>query len=58
MLSINENKFYQALESIFTGANIEGDSGYVNLLKIKSNYYKLILEEFKKSVNNEQIITD
>lgn len=58
MSSINENKFYQALESIFTGANIEGDSGYVNLLKIKSIYYKLILEEFKKSVNNEQIITD
>lgn len=58
MTTINENKFYQALESIFTGANIEGDSGYVNLLKIKSSYYKLILEEFKKSVNNEQIITD
>ncbi len=58
MATINENKFYQALESIFTGANIEGDSGYVNLLKIKSSYYKLILEEFKKSVNNEQIITD
>jgi len=58
MATINENKFYQALENIFTGANIEGDSGYVNLLKIKSSYYKLILEEFKKSVNNEQIITD
>lgn len=58
MTTINENKFYQALENIFTGANIEGDSGYVNLLKIKSSYYKLILEEFKKSVNNEQIITD
>lgn len=58
MTTINENKFYQALENIFTGANIEGDSGYVNLLKIKSSYYRLILEEFKKSVNNEQIITD
>jgi adenine specific DNA methylase Mod len=58
MTNINENKFYQALESIFTGANIEGESGYVNLLKIKSNYYRLILEQFKKDVNNEPIITD
>ncbi len=58
MSSINETKFYQALENIFTGANIEGDSGYVNLLKIKSQYYKLILEQFKKGVDNEPIITD
>jgi adenine-specific DNA-methyltransferase len=58
MSSINENKFYQALESIFTGANIEGDSGYVNLLKIKSNYYRLILEQFKNEINKEQAITD
>ncbi len=52
MSSVNESKFYNSLESIFTGANIEGDSGYVNLLKIKSSYYKLILEQFKKDVNN------
>jgi len=58
MSKINENKFYQALENIFTGANIEGDSGYVNLLKIKSSYYKIILEQFKKEIDSEQIITD
>ncbi len=58
MKKINENKFYKALENIFTGANIEGESGYVNLLKIKSSYYKLILEQFKKDVGKETIITD
>jgi adenine-specific DNA-methyltransferase len=58
MANINENKFYQALENIFTGANIEGESGYVNLLKIKSNYYTLILEQFKKEVVSQSIITD
>lgn len=58
MKKINETKFYQALENIFTGANIEGDSGYVNLLKIKSQYYKLILEQFKKEVDEDPIITD
>lgn len=58
MSQINETRFYQALENIFTGANIEGESGYVNLLKIKSSYYKQILEQFKKEVNKEQVITD
>ncbi len=58
MSNINENKFYQALENIFTGANIEGDSGYVNLLKIKSSYYKLILAQFKKEIDLDQTITD
>lgn len=58
MTTINENKFYQALENIFTGANIEGDSGYINLLKIKSSYYKLILAQFKKDIDTDQTITD
>ncbi len=56
MKNINESKFYEALENIFTGANIEGDSGYVNLLKIKSQYYKLILDKFQKQVDKEKII--
>lgn len=58
MSKLNETKFYQSLENIFTGAEIEGDSGYVNLLKIKSKYYKIILEQFKKDVDNETIIND
>lgn len=55
-MKINENKFYQALEKIFVGADVEGDSGFINLLKIKSEYYKLILNKFKKDVDNEEII--
>ena len=57
-MNINENKFYEALESIFTGANIEGKSGYINLLKIKRKYYKLILNKFKNQVDNKEIIDD
>jgi adenine-specific DNA-methyltransferase len=57
-MNINEKKFYDALENIFTGAKIEGEGGYVNLLKIKSKYYKKVLEQFKKDVDNEPIITD
>ncbi len=57
-MNINENKFYESLESIFTGANIEGKSGYINLLKIKRKYYKLILNKFKNQVDNKEIIDD
>ncbi|MCD6391811.1 MAG: site-specific DNA-methyltransferase [Dehalococcoidia bacterium] len=34
-----EEQFYQALEGIFVGAPVEGESGYINLMRIKSRYY-------------------
>jgi len=53
----NEGQFYTELEKIFTGADIEGEGGYVNLLKIKSAYYyKKILAEFQKQVEENDII--
>ena len=58
MNQINEQKFYDALENIFCGSNIEGESGYVNLLKIKAKYYKLILKKFRNEVNDENIIVE
>ena len=54
----NENKFYKSLENIFLGVKVEGDSGYVNLLKIKEQYYKYVIDEFKDEVNKEEIIDD
>jgi len=35
-----EQKFYKALKDIFIGANVEGESGYINLMRIKSRYYE------------------
>jgi len=35
-----EQKFYDALRDIFVGAKVEGESGYINLMRIKSKYYK------------------
>ncbi len=46
-----EEKFYKALEDIFVGAKIEGEGGFVNLMKIKSNYYSQIKEHLEKDVN-------
>lgn len=36
----NEEKFYNALKEIFIGAQVEGDSGFINLMKIKSRYFE------------------
>ncbi|MBU4503002.1 MAG: hypothetical protein KKA79_10490 [Nanoarchaeota archaeon] len=35
-----EQKFYNALKDIFVGAKVEGESGYINLMRIKSRYYE------------------
>ncbi|MGQ9586732.1 MAG: site-specific DNA-methyltransferase, partial [Anaerolineae bacterium] len=35
-----EQQFFQALQDIFVGATVEGESGYINLMRIKSRYYQ------------------
>ncbi|MBN1305710.1 MAG: hypothetical protein JXA13_14830, partial [Anaerolineales bacterium] len=35
-----EKQFFNALRDIFVGAKVEGDSGYINLMRIKSRYYE------------------
>jgi len=45
-----EQKFYNALKDIFVGAKIEGESGFVNLMRIKSSYYSKIEELLKKDI--------
>ncbi len=45
-----EQKFYKALQDVFIGAKIEGQGGFVNLMRIKSNYYRKIEEILKKDI--------
>ena len=35
-----EKRFLDALESLFTGAEVEGDSGFINLMRLKRGYFK------------------
>ena len=35
-----EQKFFNALKDIFVGAKVEGESGYINLMRLKSRYYE------------------
>lgn len=51
MVSMNkEQKFYSILKDLFVGAKLEGDSGYVNLMNIKTDYFNKIRERIKKEV--------
>jgi len=47
-----EQKFYDALKDIFVGAKVEGESGYINLMKIKSCYYeKGVFPKLQKDID-------
>ena len=37
-----EQKFYKKLQDVFIGAKIEGEGGFINLMRIKSGYYSQI----------------
>ena len=45
-----EQKFYKALQDVFIGAKIEGQGGFVNLMRIKSNHYRKIENILKKDI--------
>ncbi len=45
-----KQKFYKVLQDVFIGAKIEGTGGFVNLMKIKSNYYKKIDEYLTQDI--------
>src|SRR5688572_28336570 len=34
-----EERFFSALRDVFVGAKVDGDSGFITLMKIKSRYY-------------------
>lgn len=35
-----EQQFLDALKAVFVGAQVEGDSGYINLMRIKATYFE------------------
>ncbi len=48
-----KKKFFEVLKNIFIGAQIEGDSGYVNLMRIKSKYYNEFKSQLNKDINSK-----
>ncbi len=57
-----EKKFFQALQDVFIGAKVEGDSGFVNLMRIKSGYYsqieKILREDIEKKLKTHPSFRD
>ena len=45
-----EQKFYKTLQDVFIGAKVEGKGGFINLMKIKSNYYRKIEQLLKEDI--------
>lgn len=45
-----EQKFYKALQDVFIGAKIEGKGGFINLMRIKFNYYRKIENVLKEDI--------
>ncbi|MGC8977677.1 MAG: site-specific DNA-methyltransferase, partial [Candidatus Ratteibacteria bacterium] len=45
-------KFYRLIGNMFIGAEIEGTGGFVNLMKIKKNYYdKVFKPKLEEKIN-------
>jgi adenine-specific DNA-methyltransferase len=40
-----EKRFLDMLKNIFIGVPIEGDSGFVNLMRIKATYFEKVMED-------------
>ncbi|MEO0150712.1 MAG: site-specific DNA-methyltransferase [candidate division WOR-3 bacterium] len=49
---MKEKIFYDILKSIFIGEKIEGESGFTNLMKIKSLYYEKVEKLIRKDIEN------
>jgi len=48
-----KQKFYSVLKKQFIGEKIEGESGFVNLMQIKSRYYNNIEEKINEKIDDK-----
>jgi len=46
-----EERFYNALRDVFIGAKVEGQSGYINLMKVKSKYFEGVFQQLNKDID-------
>lgn len=53
MSTKKETIFQNALKEVFIGADIEGTSGYINLLNIKKKYFDDIFPELQKGIHSD-----
>jgi hypothetical protein len=51
-----EKRFLDALESLFTGAEVEGDSGFINLMRLKRGYFKSLRPKLVEAIDGRAAI--
>ena len=49
--STKEKRFLDALESLFTGAEVDGNSGFVNLMRIKRGYFRSVRPKLMAAID-------
>ncbi len=49
----SEKIFYDILKEIFLGTQVEGKSGFINLMKIKSKFYEKILQTLREDIDEK-----
>ena len=47
------SRFFEALKDVFIGAEVEGESGYINLMRIKSEYFDKIFGLLQKEIEEK-----
>ncbi|MCS7265143.1 MAG: site-specific DNA-methyltransferase, partial [Armatimonadetes bacterium] len=50
-----ERKFFETLKNIFIGVPVEGESGYINLMRIKAKYFERVMEPHLRSEIDEAL---
>lgn len=48
-----EQKFFNTLQDIFIGTKIKGQGGFINLMRIKSNYYSKTKTILKNGIEKD-----
>ncbi|MFX1513549.1 MAG: site-specific DNA-methyltransferase [Promethearchaeota archaeon] len=49
----SETEFYDALNDAFVGFEASGPNGFINLMRLKSKYFKTAIQAFKKYVSEQ-----
>ena len=46
-----ERRFLDALESLFTGAQVDGQSGFINLMRVKRRYFQSLRPQLLQAID-------
>ncbi|MCX7763044.1 MAG: site-specific DNA-methyltransferase [Candidatus Kryptonium sp.] len=55
IVGFKERKFFETLKNIFIGVPVEGESGYINLMRIKAKYFERVMEPHLRSEIDEAL---